>query len=98
MSLEETTDLVRGVHDAGISVGRVLVNNVVPDGVAQRCGFCAERRHHQIVNIDRVRTEFAGRAPLLLAEQLPEPVTGPAALRRFAGGWPEAVREARGSA
>jgi arsenite/tail-anchored protein-transporting ATPase len=98
MSLAETTDLVRGVHDAGISVGRVLINNLVPDGAAQHCNFCAERRRHQIVNVDRVRTEFAGRTSLLLAEQLPEPVTGPASLRRFVGGWPEAVREARGSA
>jgi len=97
MSLEETTDLVRGVENSGISVGRILINNVLP-AAAQNCEFCAERRGHQLKNIDRVRAQFAGRAPLLVTEQLPEPVTGPASLRRFMSGWPQAVREARGSA
>jgi arsenite-transporting ATPase len=97
MSLEETTDLVRGVQAAGISVGRVLINNVVPNAAAQHCEFCSERRAHQMNSIDRFRKEFAS-APLVITEQLSEPITGATLLRRFVRGWPEAVREARGTA
>jgi arsenite-transporting ATPase len=76
MSFEETIRLTETLERLKVPLGRLLINNIVPDRVAEACDFCAARRHAQQRAIKDFRRAFGRTSQLLLAPQQPRDIRG----------------------
>ena len=86
MSLEETARLAARLEALRVPLRRLVVNNVLTQGAARGCDFCAARRRGQAA----VVAEFGRRLPgaeLFLAPQQPGEVRGRETLRAHFDGW-----------
>ncbi len=76
MSFEETIRLTETLERLKVQLGRLLINNVVPEQAAEGCDFCAARRRAQQRIIKDFRRAFARSCQLLLAPQQPRDIRG----------------------
>ena len=76
MSFEETIRLTEALERLKVPLGRLLINNVVPEQAAEGCDFCAARRRAQQRIIKDFRRTFARSCQLLLAPQQPRDIRG----------------------
>ena len=76
MSFEETIRLTESLERLKVPLGRLLINNVVPEQAAQACEFCAARRRAQQRVIKDFRRTFARSCQLMLAPQQPRDIRG----------------------
>ena len=81
MALEETSDAIAALEEAGIRVQRIVVNRMTPS--SERCAWCRARRTFEARALAPVARRFAGREILAFPELAPEP-RGVAALRAAA--------------
>ena len=88
MSLAETARLAGSLKDLRVPMGRLVINNVVPEAAAAGCEFCAARRRSQGPVVEEFRRAVEG-VRLYVAPQRPCEVRGPAALREHFEGWRE---------
>jgi anion-transporting ArsA/GET3 family ATPase len=86
MSLEETARLGARLEALRVPVRRLVVNNVLTEGAARACDFCAARRRSQTP----VVREFGRRLPgveLFLAPERPGEVRGRESLLEHFRSW-----------
>ena len=76
MSLRETVRLTETLERLKVPMRRLLINNVVSDEAASRCGFCAARRRAQMKVIEEFRRYFKRGSNLFIAPQQPREVRG----------------------
>ena len=82
MAMEETTDAIAALKQAGIVVTRLIVNRMTPPPPS-RCTWCIPRRGFESRAVAAVARRFAGRELLAFPERQHEP-RGVAALRAAA--------------
>jgi arsenite-transporting ATPase len=86
MSLEETARLAARLEALRVPVGRLVVNNVLPEEAARACDFCAGRRRSQAPVIEEFRRHLP-RVELLLAPERAGEVRGRESLLEHFRGW-----------
>ncbi len=77
LPIEESARALPQLEDAGLQVGTLIVNRVLPDTADGR--FLQERREQQRAYLAEIRDRFAGR-DLVLIEQRPRDLSSPADL------------------
>jgi arsenite-transporting ATPase len=87
MSFEETIRLTEALERLKVPLGRLLINNVVPEQAAEGCDFCAARRRAQQRIIKDFRRTFARSCQLLLAPQQPRDIRGRKLLGKHFTDW-----------
>ena len=81
MSLEETVDLANALEKLKVSLGKLLINGLIPETAAAKCKFCGSRRKMQDEVIADFRKRFKGRSiDLFAALQQPREIVGVDAL------------------
>ncbi|MCU1385568.1 MAG: Arsenical pump-driving ATPase, partial [Acidobacteria bacterium] len=93
LSFEETADGIAALERAGIRVGDIVVNRVLPDGGP--CPVCDRRRADERRTTAAIRRRFARGRVLRLVPATPREPRGIAALTKLAaatadGSWPTA--------
>ena len=86
MSLEESARLAARLEALRVPLGRLVVNNVLPEEAVRACDFCAARRRSQTPVVE----EFGQRLPgveLFLAPERPGEVRGRESLLEHFRGW-----------
>jgi arsenite/tail-anchored protein-transporting ATPase len=78
LSVEETVRAERTLRDAGLTVGAIVVNQVIP--ASAEGGFVASRREQQREHLDDIDRRL-GHRPIVRVPQLPHDVRGPEDLR-----------------
>lgn len=86
MSLEETARLAARLEVLRVPLGRLVVNNVLPEKAARACDFCAARRRSQAPVIEEFRKRLPG-VELFLAPERPGEVRGRESLLEHFRGW-----------
>lgn len=88
MSLEETVDLVKALEKLNVSLGKLLINGLIPETAAAKCKFCRSRRKMQDEVVAEFRKRFKGRSiELFAARQQPREIVGPDALSSHFETW-----------
>ena len=87
MSLEETIRLTETLERLKVPLGRLLINNVVPEQAAEACDFCDERRRAQQRVIKEFRRAFARSCQLMIAPQQPRDIRGRKLLSEHFAHW-----------
>jgi anion-transporting ArsA/GET3 family ATPase len=87
MSLEETIRLTETLERLKVPMGRLLINNVVPEQAAEACDFCGARRRAQQRVIRDFRRALARSCQLLLAAQQPRDIRGRKLLSEHFAHW-----------
>jgi arsenite-transporting ATPase len=87
MSLEETIDLARSLHELRVPMQRLLVNGIVPEEAD--CWFCDSRRKQQLEVLKGFRKQFAESLQLLTAPQRDRDLHGEALLLKHFQSWQE---------
>lgn len=81
MSLEETVDLANALEKLNVSLGKLLINGLIPETAAAKCEFCGARRKMQDQVVADFRKRFKGRSVELFATlQQPREIVGVDAL------------------
>jgi len=75
--IEETARAAEQLADTGVNVGGLVVNRVLPDGLAGE--FYASRKEQEAVYLSEIERRFA-RLPRVIVHQLPRDVCGVASL------------------
>lgn len=86
MSLEETARLAARLEALRVPIGRLVVNNVLPEEAARACDFCAARRRSQAPVVEEFNRRLPGVA-LFLAPERPGEVRGRKSLLEHFRGW-----------
>jgi arsenite-transporting ATPase len=73
MSILESERTLPVLHQYGIQVGSVIVNQIIPEN--PKCRFCTEKRHQQLQRLKDVRKRFKG-LPVKQVELAKEEVKG----------------------
>lgn len=77
MSLEETVDLADALEKLKVSLGKLLINGLIPETAAAKCEFCRTRRKMQDHVVADFRKRFKGRSVELFATlQQPREIVG----------------------
>jgi arsenite-transporting ATPase len=88
MALEETSDAIAALDEAGIRVSRLVVNRLTPPP-SEACGWCDARRRFEARAIAPIARRFAS-CELVVLPELPREPRGVAPLRalgRLTGPW-----------
>jgi arsenite-transporting ATPase len=86
MSLEETARLAARLEALRVPLGRLVVNNVLPEEAARACDFCAARRRGQAPVVEAFGRRLPG-VELFLAPERPGEVRGRETLLEHFRGW-----------
>lgn len=88
MSLEETLDLAKALEKLKVSLGKLLINGLIPETAAAKCKFCKSRRKMQDEVVAEFRKRFRGRSiELFAARQQPREIVGVDALSNHFQTW-----------
>jgi arsenite-transporting ATPase len=87
MSFEETADLARSLKELGVPMQRLLINGVIPESAATKCGFCATRRRSQDEAIASFQRRFGKSMQLFVAPQQDRDIQGEELLMKHFNGW-----------
>jgi arsenite-transporting ATPase len=87
MSLEETLRLAASLERLKVPMRTLLINNVVTEGAADGCDFCASRRAAQLELVAEFRRCLGSEVRIYLAPQHPSEVRGPARLGEHFASW-----------
>jgi arsenite-transporting ATPase len=79
LPIEETARAIEQLDDAGVRVGRIVVNRVLPDSSSD--AFLTARRNQERVYLEEIETRFAAQ-PRVRIPQLESDVYGLSALER----------------
>lgn len=86
MSLEETVRLAARLEVLRVPLGRLVVNNALPEEAARACAFCAARRRSQAPVVVKFRRKLPG-VELFLAPERAGEVQGRESLLEHFRGW-----------
>jgi arsenite-transporting ATPase len=82
LPIEETARAIEQLHDAGVNVGALVINRVLP--VTSPDPFLRSRHEQEQVYLDEITRRFASH-PRVTVPQLPSDVHGVGTLERIAG-------------